>query len=74
MTFLLTLTATAVGTLLGNLTLLLVVGALAQRQQTKQLKELQKMQNDFLQLRQQEVEKLRQKEIERLRNYAKMES
>jgi len=66
MTFLLTLTATAVGTLLGNLTLLLIIGVHAQRQQAKQLKEMQKMQSEFLELR--------QKEVERMRNYARMES
>ena len=56
----------ALGTFLGNLGLLLIVGALAQRQEKKQKEELLKLQNQFLEMR--------QKEVERMERYARMES
>jgi Flp pilus assembly protein TadB len=55
--------ASAVGTLLGNLSLFMIIGAMAERQQKKQQKELE---NAFLEMR--------QKETERLYRYAQMES
>lgn len=58
--------ASAVGTLLGNITLLWLIGIMAERQQRKQQKELERMQNAFLEMR--------QKEAERMQRYAKMES
>jgi uncharacterized membrane-anchored protein YhcB (DUF1043 family) len=58
--------ASAVGTLLGNLSLFMIIGTMAERQQKKQQKELERMQNAFLEMR--------QKETERLYRYAQMES
>jgi uncharacterized membrane-anchored protein YhcB (DUF1043 family) len=58
--------ASAVGTLLGNLSLFMIIGAMAERQQKKQQRELERMQNAFLEMR--------QKETERLYRYAQMES
>jgi uncharacterized membrane-anchored protein YhcB (DUF1043 family) len=57
--------ASAVGTLLGNLILFLIIGVMAQRQQKKQEKELLKLQSEFLEMR--------RKENERMQRYAKME-
>ena len=57
--------ASAVGTLIGNLALFAIIGTMAQRQQKKQEKELQRLQTEFLEMR--------QKEAERMRRYAKME-
>ncbi len=57
--------ATAVGTFLGNLGVFWMIGRMAQRQEKKQREELQRLQNEFLEMR--------QREAERMRNYAKME-
>lgn len=66
MSLILSLTiASAVGTLLGNMGLFWVIGAMAKRQQAAQEKELSRLQAEFLEMR--------QKEAERMRNYAKME-
>ena len=67
MSLILTLTvASAVGTLLGNLSVFLLIGMMAKKQQQKQQEEMQRMQNAFL--------KIRQKEAERMQRYAQMES
>ena len=58
--------ATAVGTFLGNLGVFWMIGRMAQRQEKKQREELQRLQNEFLEMR--------QKETERMQRYAKMES
>ena len=65
-TFLTILGASALGTFLGNLGLFWVIGRMAQRQEKKQREELQRLQNEFLEMR--------QKETERMQRYAKMES
>jgi uncharacterized membrane-anchored protein YhcB (DUF1043 family) len=57
--------ATAVGTFLGNLGVFWMIGKMAQRQEKKQREELQKLQNEFLEMR--------QKEAERMKRYASME-
>lgn len=57
--------ATAVGTFLGNLGVFWMIGKMAQRQEKKQREEIQRLQNEFLEMR--------QKEAERMRAYAKME-
>ncbi len=57
--------ATAVGTFLGNLGVFWMIGRMAQRQEKKQREELQKLQNEFLEMR--------QKEAERMKRYASME-
>jgi hypothetical protein len=44
----------------------MIIGAMAERQQKKQQRELERMQNAFLEMR--------QKETERLYRYAQMES
>jgi hypothetical protein len=64
-TFLAILGASALGTFLGNLGLFWVIGRMAQRQEKKQREELQKLQNEFLEMR--------QKEAERMKRYASME-
>jgi cytidylate kinase len=58
--------ATAVGTFLGNLGVFWMIGKMAQRQERKQREELQRLQNEFLEMR--------QRETERMQRYAKMES
>jgi uncharacterized membrane-anchored protein YhcB (DUF1043 family) len=57
--------ATAVGTFLGNLGVFWMIGKMAQRQEKKQREELQRLQNEFLEMR--------QKETERMKRYASME-
>jgi uncharacterized membrane-anchored protein YhcB (DUF1043 family) len=57
--------ATAVGTFLGNLGVFWMIGKMAQRQEKKQREELQRLQNEFLEMR--------QKEAERMKRYASME-
>jgi uncharacterized protein YhhL (DUF1145 family) len=57
--------ATAVGTLVGNLTLFFLIGTMAKRQERKQLEELRRLQQGYLEMA--------QRERERLENYAKME-
>jgi membrane protein YqaA with SNARE-associated domain len=54
-----------VGTLLGNLGVFWAIGQMAQRQEKKQREELQRLQNEFLEMR--------QKETERMKRYASME-
>jgi flagellar motor component MotA len=58
--------ATAVGTFLGNLGVFWMIGKMAQRQEKKQREELQRLQNEFLEMR--------QKETERMERYSRMES
>lgn len=66
MSLILSLTvASAVGTLLGNIGLFLLIGTMAKRQEKKQLEELQNLQKGYLEM----VER----EKKRMANYAKME-
>jgi hypothetical protein len=66
MSLILSLTAaSALGTLVGNLGLFWVIGKMAQRQERKQLEEVQKLQQGYLEM----VEK----EKVRMENYARME-
>jgi uncharacterized protein YhhL (DUF1145 family) len=66
MSLILSLTiASAVGTLLGNIGLFWIIGTMAKRQEKKQLEELQRLQQGYLEM----VEK----EKKRMANYAKME-
>jgi membrane protein DedA with SNARE-associated domain len=65
MTLALTFAATALGTLVGNLSLFFVIGKMAQRQEKKQLEEVQKLQQGYLDM----VER----EKKRMANYARME-
>ena len=57
--------ATALGTFSANIGLFWVIGTMAKRQEKKQLEELQKMQQGYLEM----VER----EKKRLENYARME-
>jgi hypothetical protein len=57
--------ASAIGTLAGNLGLFFVIGKMAQRQEKKQLEELHRLQQGYLEM----VER----ERKRMANYAKME-
>jgi hypothetical protein len=65
MTFMLIATGSFLGTLLGNLSLFYIIGLVAQRKEKKQLEELQKMQQGYLEMV--------QRERERLEKYAQME-
>ena len=65
MTFLLVAAGSFLGTLLGNLGLFYIIGLVAQRKEKKQLEELQKMQEGYLEMV--------QRERERLEKYAAME-
>ena len=66
MSLILSLTiASALGTLVGNLSLFFVIGKMAQRQEKKQLEEVQKLQQGYLDM----VER----EKKRMANYARME-
>ena len=65
MTFLLIATGSFIGTLLGNLGLFYIIGLVAKRKEKKQLEELQKMQQGYLEMV--------QRERERLEKYAQME-
>ncbi len=65
MTILAVAVGSFIGTLAGNLGLFWVIGRMAQRQEKKQREELQRLQNEFLEMR--------QKETERMQRYAKME-
>jgi hypothetical protein len=66
MSLILSLTvASALGTLLGNLTLFWAIGAMAQRQEKKRLEEVEKLQRGYLEMR--------QREVERMQRYAKLE-
>lgn len=57
--------ASAVGTLLGNLVLFWVIGTMAKRQEEAKRREIENLQQHFLEMR--------QREIERLERYAKLE-
>lgn len=65
MTFLLIAAGSFLGTLFGNLSLFFIIGKMAQRNEKKQLEELQKMQKGYLEMV--------QRERERLEKYAQME-
>lgn len=65
MTFLAVFTGTALGIFVGGGALLWFLGRAAQKQQEKQLSELQTLQNQYLEMA--------QKENERLKRYAQME-
>ena len=65
MTFLLIATGSFLGTLLGNLGLFYIIGLVAQRKEKKQLEELQKMQQGYLEMV--------QRESARMKKYAEME-
>jgi membrane protein DedA with SNARE-associated domain len=65
MTFLLIAIGSFLGTLLGNLGLFYIIGMVAQRKEKKQLEELQKMQQGYLEMV--------QRERARLEKYAQME-
>jgi hypothetical protein len=66
MSLILSLTvASALGTLVGNLGLFWVIGKMAQRQEKKQLEELQKLQQGYLDMV--------QRENARMKKYAEME-
>jgi uncharacterized protein YhhL (DUF1145 family) len=66
MSLILSLTiASALGTLVGNLGLFWVIGKMAQRQERKQLEEVQRLQQGYLEM----VER----EKKRMENYARME-
>lgn len=65
MTFLVVVTGTFLGTLLGNMGLLYLIGVIAQRKEKEQIKELQKLQKGYLEMV--------QRERERLEKYAQME-
>ena len=65
MTFLLVAAGSFLGTLFGNLGLFYIIGIVAQRKEKKQLEELQKMQQGYLEMV--------QRERERLEKYAQME-
>jgi membrane protein DedA with SNARE-associated domain len=65
MTFLLVAAGSFLGTLLGNLSLFYIIGLVAQRKEKKQLEELQKMQQGYLEMV--------QRESARMKKYAEME-
>jgi hypothetical protein len=66
MSLILSLTvASALGTLAGNLGLFWVIGKMAQRQEKKQLEEIQKLQQGYLEMV--------QRESARMKKYAEME-
>ena len=65
MTFLLIASGSFLGTLLGNLALFYIIGRVAQHKEKKQLEELQKMQQGYLEMV--------QRERDRLEKYAAME-
>jgi membrane protein DedA with SNARE-associated domain len=65
MTFLLIASGSFLGTLLGNLALFYIIGRVAHHKEKKQLEELQKMQQGYLEMV--------QRERERLEKYAQME-
>jgi uncharacterized protein YhhL (DUF1145 family) len=59
------LAASALGTFLGNLGLLFLVGTMAKRQEKKQKEELEKLQQGYLEMV--------SREKKRMENYARME-
>lgn len=58
--------ASALGTLLGNLSMFMLIGTMAKRQEEAKRRELENLQQQFLQMR--------QREVERMSRYAQMES
>lgn len=65
MTFIAVALGCLVGSFLGNIIVFWVLGTMAKRAEKKQLEELQKLQQDYLEMT--------QRERTRLENYAKME-
>jgi len=65
MTLLLIASGSFLGTFLGNLGLLWIIGTMAKRQEKKQLEELQKLQQGYLEMA--------EREKKRMENYARME-
>ena len=65
MTFLAVALGSLIGSFLGNVTVFLVIGAMAKKVEKKQLEELQKMQQGYLDMV--------QREKTRMENYARME-
>lgn len=63
--FLTTIIATALGTLTGNFVLLSIIGMMAKRAEEKQKRELERLQQGYLEMV--------QREKERIERYAKME-
>jgi membrane protein YqaA with SNARE-associated domain len=66
MSFLAVALGCLVGSFLGNVSVFWVIGLMAKRAEKKQLEELQKLQQGYLEMA--------QRERTRLENYAKMES
>ena len=66
MSFLTVALGCLVGSFVGNVSVFWVIGLMAKRAEKKQLKELQKLQQGYLEMA--------QREKTRLENYAKMES
>ena len=66
MTFLAIAAGAAIGSFLGNTAVFWVIGIMAQRNEKKQLAELQELQQGYLDMV--------QREQTRMQNYAKMES
>jgi len=65
MTLLLIASGSFLGTFLGNLGLFWIIGTMAKRQEKKQLEELQKLQQGYLEMA--------EREKKRMENYARME-
>jgi flagellar motor component MotA len=65
MTFLAVALGSLIGSFLGNVTVFMVIGAMAKKVEKKQLEELQKMQQGYLDMV--------QREKTRMENYARME-
>jgi len=65
MTFLAIAAGSVVGTLTGNLTLFWIIGKIAQNQEKEKLREVQRLQQGYLEMA--------QREQERLQRYAQME-
>jgi hypothetical protein len=65
MTFLAVALGSLIGSFLGNVTVFMVIGAMAKKVEKKQLEELQKMQRGYLDMV--------QREKTRMENYARME-
>jgi membrane protein YqaA with SNARE-associated domain len=65
MTLVLTFTATVLGSVVGNLVVFYILGAMAKRVEKQQLEELERLQQGYLEMV--------VKERERMENYARME-